>query len=454
MKESSDQHMQPEDLIQKNQDMVMLSTIGQKITLCLNVSDINDVIYDSLTKIMKLDGFGIGIYDPLTNTISFPGYIEEGVKYKASVYDASDLNRLAPLCFSKNMEIITNDYSQDYKKYFSNSQAPIIGKQVQSVIYLPLSLNSKKVGVITIQGFEKNMFSEYHLNILRNIGIYGAIALENASLYHNMEMEVQARTIEIVNQKNIIESKQKEIIDSINYAKRIQYALLANTDFLKEHLNDHFILFKPKDIVSGDFYWASEHHDKFYFAVCDSTGHGVPGAFMSLLNIGYLNEAIKEKNIAEPNKVFDYVRKRLIENISQDGQQDGMDAVLVCVDKKTKAITYSAAHNTPLLISNHTFVELKKDKMPVGKGENETAFTSYSLSYKTGDILYLYTDGFADQFGGPMGKKFKYKKLNELLLNISGSPLAEQNAKLESEFLNWKGSLEQVDDVCIIGIRL
>jgi len=354
----------------------------------------------------------------------------------------------------KNSEIIIDDYSVDYIKYISTAPAPVIGKQVQSIIYLPLSLNSKKVGVITVQGFEKNMFTEYHLNVLRNIGIYGAIALENASLYHNMEMEVQARTIEIVKQKNIIESKQKEIIDSINYAKRIQYALLANANFLKGQLKDHFVFFKPKDIVSGDFYWAAEHHNRFYFAVCDSTGHGVPGAFMSLLNIGFLNEAIKEKDIAEPNKVFDYVRKRLIDNISQDGQQDGMDAILICIDKKDNTITYSAAQNTPLLITDNHFVELQKDKMPIGKGEIEAGFTNFQLSYKPNEMLYLFTDGYADQFGGPMGKKFKNKKLNELLLNISDLPLAEQHAKLETEFVYWKGNLEQVDDVCIIGIRL
>jgi len=454
MSETNDKNIQPEDLIQKNQDMVMLSTIGQKITLCLNVSDINDVIYESLNEIMKLDGFGIGIFDPLTNTINFPGYIEEGTKYKASVYDAADPNRLASICFSKNTEIIIDNYSVDYIKYISTAPAPVIGRQVQSIIYLPLSLNSKKVGVITVQGFEKDMFTEYHLNILRNIGIYGAIALENASLYHNMEMEVQARTIEIVKQKNIIESKQKEIIDSINYAKRIQYTLLAHHDFLKIHLKDHFTFFKPKDIVSGDFYWAAEHHNRFYFAVCDSTGHGVPGAFMSLLNIGFLNEAIKEKDIAEPNKVFDYVRQKLIDNISQDGQQDGMDAILICIDKKTNTITYSAAHNNPLLVTDNHFVELQKDKMPIGKGESETGFTNFQLSYKPNDMLYLYTDGFADQFGGPMGKKYKNKKLNELLLNVSDLPLAEQQLKLESEFVFWKGNLEQVDDVCIIGIRL
>jgi serine phosphatase RsbU (regulator of sigma subunit) len=146
------------------------------------------------------------------------------------------------------------------------------------------------------------------------------------------KQEVEIKSREIEKQKQVIEEHQKETIDSINYAKRIQYTLLAHDDLLQRNLLDHFVLFNPKDIVSGDFYWATEHHDKFYLAVCDSTGHGVPGAFMSLLNMGFLNEAIKEKNITKPNEILNYVRKRLIESIGSDGQQDGMDAILICIE--------------------------------------------------------------------------------------------------------------------------
>ena len=163
---------------------------------------------------------------------------------------------------------------------------------------------------------------------------------------------------EVHRQKEIIEEHQKETIDSINYAKRIQYALLANNDLLKRNLNTHFVLFKPKDIVSGDFYWATEHNNKFYLAVCDCTGHGVPGAFMSLLNIGFLSEAIKEKNIEKPNEVFNYVRTRLIDSISSDGQQDGMDGILLCIDKTLNQISYAAANNEPILVSDNNIIEL------------------------------------------------------------------------------------------------
>ena len=259
---------------------------------------------------------------------------------------------------------------------------------------------------------------------------------------------------EVEKQKTIVEEKQKEILDSINYAKRIQYALLAHSDFLQTVLPQHFILFKPKDIVSGDFYWAIEHNNRIYAAVCDCTGHGVPGAFMSVLNIGFLNEAIKEKNILYPNEIFNYVRKKLIENLFQEEQKDGMDGVLICIDKQNRKLSYAAANNAPVLIRNGSLLELEKDKMPVGKGVIEKSFRDFTFDYKEGDVLYIYTDGYADQFGGPKGKKFKYRQLNDMLLNLHTQSVSQQKHELEKTMAAWRGELEQVDDLCIMGIKL
>ncbi|MFO0356757.1 MAG: PP2C family protein-serine/threonine phosphatase [Sphingobacteriaceae bacterium] len=267
---------------------------------------------------------------------------------------------------------------------------------------------------------------------------------------------------EVEHQKHIIEEKQKEIVDSINYAKRIQYTLLAHEDYLKKHLPQQFVLFKPKDIVSGDFYWATSIEEKkstsFYLAVCDSTGHGVPGAFMSLLNIGFLSEAINEKEIYEPNKVLDHVRSRLINSLSKDGQKDGFDGIVTRFENDNTSgavkFTYAAAHNAPILIRNGEVMELEADRMPVGMGERKENFKLYEYELLKGDVLYLYTDGFADQFGGPKGKKFKYKQLNELLQTNAVLPLEKQKENLLNMFENWRGNLEQVDDVCIIGIRI
>lgn len=308
---------------------------------------------------------------------------------------------------------------------------------------------------------------------------------------HTLEEKVTARTAEVVKQKDIIEHKQKEIVDSMQYAKRIQYTILAHDEFLEENLPEHFIFFRPKDIVSGDFYWATsarvrktgnsnpsdvrrkenpEMHQSaidlqettlFYLAVCDSTGHGVPGAFMSLLNISFLNEAINEKKITAPNEILNYVRTRLSASVSKDGAQDGMDGILICLESHPSAnldppglkISYAAAHNRPVLIHNKQLMEQPADKMPVGVGVRTEPFTLRTIEMKKGDSLFLYTDGYADQFGGPKGKKFKYKHLNEILLQNADKSMQEQHDILETTFNQWKGDLEQIDDVCIIGIR-
>jgi serine phosphatase RsbU (regulator of sigma subunit) len=276
--------------------------------------------------------------------------------------------------------------------------------------------------------------------------------LEKMVNIRTSELQLEKRNVE--GQKRVIEEKQIEIIDSINYAKRIQYALLAHDDFLSLHIPNNFVYFNPKDIVSGDFYWATKKDNKFYLAVCDSTGHGVPGAFMSLLNIGFLSEAINEKNIAKPNEVFNYVRQRLIDSLGKGEQKDGFDGILICIDRESKNITYSAANNKPILVSNQQIIELKSDRMPVGIGEKKENFNLYNINYTQGDYLYLYTDGYADQFGGPKGKKFKYKPLNELLLINHLKPEHEQKNILVNNFNNWRNNLEQVDDVLIIGIKL
>ena len=289
------------------------------------------------------------------------------------------------------------------------------------------------------------------------LGLLSFVLFNRFRLKKRTASELEIRNKEISTQKYIIEEKQKEITDSIHYAKRIQNTLLAHKDFIDKFVPQNFILFKPKDIVSGDFYWATEYQDKFYLAVCDSTGHGVPGAFMSLLNIGFLSEAIKEKNISQPNEIFNYVRKRLTESIGSDGQKDGMDAILICIETltdRTKKITYAAANNEPILIKDNTIIKLAKDKMPVGYGELIADFELHTIDCKVGDMLYLYTDGYADQFGGPKGKKFKYKALNDLLQSINRLQMQEQHHKLNGTIENWMNDLEQVDDICIVGIKL
>ena len=286
------------------------------------------------------------------------------------------------------------------------------------------------------------------------------ISQAESQLIKEKEEEIERlRNVELKHAYDLIAEKNKEITDSIHYANRIQKTILAPDSERNKFLGDHFVYFQPKDIVSGDFYWSivmerENGKKEFYLAVCDSTGHGVPGAFMSLLNTNYLNEALYEKQIPEPHLVFNYVRQRLIESISKEGQKDGFDGILARIDLEAKTIEYAAANNAPILVRNGTFQELPTDKMPVGFGEKLHSFSANKIALQPGDAVYLYTDGYADQFGGPNGKKFKYKQLNDLLTANSSKPVNEQLNLLQSTFESWKGSLEQVDDVCVIGIRV
>ena len=331
-----------------------------------------------------------------------------------------------------------------------------------------LKLKAEAQQVINMEEKKRQQFIIYAVaGMLLIVFVFSIFLFRRFKITQKQKHIISLQKDEVFRQKTIVEEQkhqveehQKEIIDSINYAKRIQYALLASEDLLRKYLPGHFVLFNPKDIVSGDFYWATEYKSNFYLAVCDSTGHGVPGAFMSILNIGFLSEAIKEKDITKPNEILNYVRTRLVETISTEGQKDGMDCILIrlelssMVEKGMMRFEYAAANNEPILLRDGKITELAKDKMPVGKGEKTDSFASHVIELQKGDSLILYTDGYADQFGGPRGKKFKYKPLNELLLANQYKKNSEQQDVLQNTFNTWKGDLEQVDDVTIIGIRV
>lgn len=252
---------------------------------------------------------------------------------------------------------------------------------------------------------------------------------------------------------NKLAAKNKEVTDSIYYAQKIQQSLLAPQDLIDKHLPQNFIFFKPKAIVSGDFYWAREYNGDFYLAVCDCTGHGVPGAFMSLLITSFLNEALSEKSIISPDKILEFIRSRIIENTSKNGSQDGMDGVVIRFHKGGK-ISYASGNSFQTLVHDSTLHKLPKDKMPVGISYKMDPYTLQIIEAKKGDMLYFYSDGYADLFGGDKGKKFTNKQLNDTFLKIASLAPEEQKDILERIFVDWKGDLEQIDDICVIGIRI
>jgi serine phosphatase RsbU (regulator of sigma subunit) len=260
-------------------------------------------------------------------------------------------------------------------------------------------------------------------------------------------------------QKEHIEIIHKKVTDSINYAKRIQEAVFPTRDAANNIFGEHFILFKPKDIVSGDFYWGTRINQWLIVTVADCTGHGVPGAFMSMLGISFLNEIVRKKEITKASTVLDNLRLSIIEALQQKGyygeQQDGMDIVFCAINLNTLEMQIAGANNPLIIVKyNKEILEIEPDKQPISIYENMKPFTNHQIQFNKGDCIYLTSDGYQDQFGGKENKKFKAKQLKDLFVNISEKTMNEQNEILDKTFEHWKDKHEQVDDVTILGLKL
>jgi tetratricopeptide (TPR) repeat protein len=315
-------------------------------------------------------------------------------------------------------------------------------------------------GLVLVLIFAGFMFNRYKITQQqRNTIALQKTKVDEAYIELNQQNEeIAQQRDEIGKQKQALEAHQKEIIDSITYAKRLQEAILPPKEFITEHFPENFIVYKPKDLVAGDFYWAESYQDKFLIAAADSTGHGVPGAIVSVVCSNALNRSLKEFALTEPGPLLNKTRELVLETFAKSSSdvKDGMDISMLCIDKLNNKISWSGANN-PLwyLLPNATMLsEIKANKQPIGKSDNPLPFTTHDIDYVSGTIFYLITDGYSDQFGGPKGKKFKYKSLKDLLVNTAPKGMIKQSEVLETTFAKWKGSLEQVDDVCIIGITV
>jgi len=304
---------------------------------------------------------------------------------------------------------------------------------------------------------------------------------EDHILITKQKEEVEQQKAIAEQQKTIVEEKNREILDSITYAKRLQDAILPPLSLIGKHLPDSFVLYKPKDVVSGDFYWMeyvpsqafrsrrAGEEDKtislregvseggiVLIAAADCTGHGVPGAMVSVVCSNALNRTVKEFRITETGKILDKVRELVLETFEKsEGEiMDGMDISLCSINTVTNEIEWSGAYNSLWYLHNGQIHEAAPDKQPIGKTDNPKPFSTHKLKVNKGDILYLFTDGYADQFGGAKGKKFKYKQMQEKLLAISQQPMAEQKQTLLNVIEEWQGNLEQTDDICVIGIKV
>ena len=271
-------------------------------------------------------------------------------------------------------------------------------------------------------------------------------------------VEIRKQKTEIEDQKDIIEQKNTDITDSIKYAKRIQDAILPSLQVIKDNLKDSFVLYLPKDIVSGDFYWVKEKNETLVIIAADCTGHGVPGAFMSMLGISFLNEIIEKDNITSPEKILNTLRENIVTALRQRGleteSKDGMDIAVCSYNKKLKRLSFAGANNPLYLVRNKELLQTRGNRMPVAIHVKMDEFTKHEVPIETGDSFYMFSDGYADQFGGPEGKKFKSKKFKQLFVDIQDEDMITQKEILNRTITEWRGEIEQIDDIVVLGFKV
>lgn len=351
-------------------------------------------------------------------------------------------------------EVIRQQYQYEYEKQAAQDSV--------------LAEEEKKVKDAEIAQQETELKAKRTQQYMLFVGL--ALVLIFSVFIYNRFRVTRKQNIIIEEQKHLVEEKNKEITDSITYAKRIQTAILPPDKFVKAALPESFILYQPKDIVAGDFYWMEEIGDaneSLLLAACDCTGHGVPGAMVSVVCHNGLNRSVREYGLREPGKILDQTREIVIREFekSEEEVKDGMDISMVFFTPATMKLKWAGANNPLWIIRRKTpvespeaaefeLIEYKPNKQPIGKFIDPKPFHTHEIDLKKGDTFYIFTDGFVDQFGGEKSKKFKSSNFRELLLSVQHLNMDEQKSFLEKKFEEWKGNLEQNDDVSVIGVRV
>lgn len=359
--------------------------------------------------------------------------------------------------------------SMMYLKKYMNTKDSIINDEIRSEVtkkQLYYEFDKQRLAdSLSAEAKQKYLKQEVENNrksasLQRNVSIISLLSLLIVGIlafyiYRGLKKNKLASKI-IEDQKRIVEEKNTEILDSISYAKRIQTAILPSNRMVKDSFKDSFVLYKPKDIVAGDFYWLEPTADRILFAAADCTGHGVPGALVSVVCHNALNRSVREYGITDPGKILDKTKELVIAEFEKSEEEvlDGMDISLCYLDTKTKKLLWAGANNPLWIVRNNELIEFKPDKQPIGKFEQAKKFTTHSIDVLENDCIYIFTDGYQDQFGGDAAKKFKASKFKELIISINAHAMEKQCLLIDKTFYEWKGELEQVDDICIIGVRI
>jgi serine phosphatase RsbU (regulator of sigma subunit) len=476
-----DQEQKNEELTHRLNETVtnlrMLINVGRQITATLDFENIFHQLYDQVNQTMDATFFGVHLYYPEAQQLVCKFNIEKNVRLPEVVIDVNDKDRLGSWCVLNRREIIIRDYFVDYKYYISAPVA-LVGDVTRSIIYIPLIVEDRVIGDLTVQSFHPNAYNEIDLEILRTLASFTAVALDNAIAYEKLalaqkELEQQKHAVEEANaevqQQNqqlaevnrLFEQQNEAIVDSIIYAKRIQEAILPPPSVIEQTIPHAFIFYTPREIVSGDFFWIAQHQDWTLVAAVDCTGHGVPGAFMSVLGSTMLDHIVNARGIIEPDKILFELNKSVIHALKQSNPDteifDGMDVCLCAYHPAERVLHYAGANRPLFAVMGGKQITFKGTKSPVGGRQDPNTpyyYTGNKLEYQPGDMVYLTTDGLLDQFGGKNKEKYLSRRFQELTQEIAHHSVKSQRQLIEQAYMNWKGNLKQLDDILVIGIQL
>ncbi|MEN8201993.1 MAG: SpoIIE family protein phosphatase [Bacteroidota bacterium] len=437
-----------------------LLRISEEAHTAKNIEEFVATIHDILADLVMARNFFIGLYDASSDKYFFPYFEDE--------FDSIDTAGVNS-GYDESLEVTLYDLSgtltdyvrrtgkpirfpnENINKLYESGEITLFGSQSTSWLGVPLKLSGNTLGVMAVQVYDlAGAYSAKDEELLVFVSDHIARAIEN------VRTEEKHRK-----QHQLVLQQKQAITDSISYARRIQKAVLPSPAYIDNILSDYFTIYKPKDILSGDLYWIREIEGYRVVIVADSTGHGVPGALMSMLGVTLLNEQFRTFGIRQPGVILGHLRNKVKEILAQDGsvtdQKEGLDMAIAIIDQENKELQFSGA-NLPLFlirkIDDYELYAIKGDKQPVGVHWEETEFTNHVIKYREDDTLYISSDGFADQYGGKKRKKFKTRSFKKLLLSVQSESMKNQQKLIEEAFDTWRGSHEQIDDVCVIGVRL
>ncbi|WP_448519285.1 SpoIIE family protein phosphatase [Rhodoflexus sp.] len=451
---------QRDEITQAYNNIKTLSTIGQKITATLDFKTLISTINTNVISLLDASVFGVGIFNEAEQKIEFMDFMANGKQQSYHVESMSSNNNFSVWCLKNRKEVVINNLAVDYAKYLNTNNFTVTADMPKSLLYLPLVRDNKAIGVITVQSMKNNAYTDIDLKVLGTLASYISIALDNANAYE------------------IIRRRNKDITDSIRYAQTIQQAMLPSPAQMKETFGEYFVIYRPKDMVSGDFYWLdklksdgddnapatsslSYSGNKVFFATIDCTGHGVPGGFMTLIANQLLNEIVSLRKIHDPAMIIEMMDRKIRSILKQNEKvnDDGMDVCLTMLERMDSGkmrIVYAGARR-PLYFftaKEHKLHDLKGDRASLGGPQRKDySYNRYELILDRGDMIYMFTDGFADQ-NNPDKQKFTTKALREMLEYYATKPADQQKSLIEASLDAHMNGAEQRDDITVIGIRI